>query len=109
MVGTMPTGPNTARQQQVQQVIDLIVRQIEDGTLPFGSWLATTKEMCDRFGISQWSAHEVRNALKRGGYIAPHYDHETHTNGMIVIWEPAAEADPDTCTTCPACGCPGMD
>lgn len=88
MVGTMPTKPNTARQQQVQQVIDLIVRQIEDGTLPFGSWLATTKEMCDRFGISQWSAHEVRNALKRGGYIAPHYDHENQARGVIVIWEP---------------------
>jgi DNA-binding FadR family transcriptional regulator len=66
----------------------LIVRQIEDGTLPFGSWLATAAEMSDRFGVSQWSAHEVRDALKRGGYIAPHYDHESRSNGMIVIWEP---------------------
>lgn len=70
-----------------ERVLSILKSEIESGEIAFGEQLPTSKELIKLYGASAWCSYEIRQVLKREGYIADHH-YADGKHVTLVIWEP---------------------
>ncbi|CAN5875962.1 GntR family transcriptional regulator [soil metagenome] len=80
---TSTTGSAPSRRQLPDQIRDIILNRIHDGTLAVGAQLPPEPDLCDEFAVSRATIREAVRALVESGYLT-----RVQGSGTYVAFQP---------------------